>query len=96
MEKSYENLKAILTSLQYDDLNWHISADFKVVAMLTGLQLGCTKFCCFLYLWNSRAKAEHYVRKDWPIRNEIEQGNHNIMLKPLVKSDKNVFTTIPY
>ena len=67
MKKSYENLKAILTSMQYDDLNWHIFVDFKVVAMLTGLQLGCAKFCCYLCLWNFRAKAEHYVRKDWPI-----------------------------
>ena len=54
--------------------------------MLTCLQLGYTKFCCFLCLWNSRATAEHYVRKDWPIRDEIEQGKYNIMYKPLVKS----------
>ncbi|XP_076318488.1 uncharacterized protein LOC143229683 [Tachypleus tridentatus] len=40
MKESYENLKAILTSIQYDDHNWHICADFKVVAMFTGLQLG--------------------------------------------------------
>ena len=85
MKKSYENLKAILTSLQYDGLNWNICADFKVVAMLNGLQLGYTKFCCFLCLWNSRAKAEHYVRKDWLIRDKIEQGKHNIMHKPLWK-----------
>ena len=69
-------------------LNWHICVDFKVVAMLTGLQLGYTKFCCFLRLWNSRAKAGHYVRKDWPIGDEIEQGKHNIMHKPLKKSDR--------
>ena len=91
MKKSYENLKAILTNLQHDDLNWHICADLKVVAMLNGLQLGYTKFCCFLCLWNSRAKAEHYVCKDWLIRDKIEQGKHNIMHKPLVKSDRDVF-----
>ena len=42
MKKSYENLKAILTSMQYDDLIF--VQIFKVVAMLTGLQLGYTKF----------------------------------------------------
>ena len=55
MKKPYKNLKAILTSIQYDDRNWHICADFKVLTMLTGLQLGYTKFCYFLCLWNSRA-----------------------------------------
>ena len=37
-----------------------------------------TKFC-----W-----VEYYIRKDWPIRDKIEQGKHNIMDKPLVKSDR--------
>ena len=46
----------------------------QIVVMLTGLQLGYTKFRCFLCLWNSRARAKHYVRKNWPIRDEIEQG----------------------
>ena len=78
MKELYENVKAILTSIQY------ICADFKV----TDLLLDYTKFCCFLCLWNSRAIAEHYVRKDWPIRDEIEQGKHNIMYKPLVKNDR--------
>ena len=56
--------------------------------MLTGLQLRYTKSCCFLCFLNSRARAEHYIRKDWPIRDEIEQGKYNIMHKPLVKSDR--------
>ena len=63
--------------MQYDDLNWHICADFKVEVMLTGLQLGNTKFCCFLCSWNSNARAEHYVHKDWPISDETEPGKHH-------------------
>ena len=63
MKKSYENLKAILTSMQYDDLNWHICANFKFVAMQISHQLGYTNFCRILCLWNSRAKAHHlYAR----------------------------------
>ena len=73
MKKSYENLKVVLTTIQYDDHNWHICADFKVAAMLTGLQFGYTKFCCFLCFCNCRAKAEHFVRKGWLMRDEIEQ-----------------------
>ena len=36
-------------------------------------QPGNAKFCCFLCLWDSRARTEHYVRKHWPTRDEIEQ-----------------------
>ena len=79
MKESYENLKAILISIQYDDHNWRICADLKVVAILTGLQLDHTKFYYFMCLWNSRARVEHYVRKDWPIRDETVQGKHNVM-----------------
>ena len=60
----------------------------QVIAMLTGLQPGYTKYCCFLCLWDSRARAEHCVRKHWPTRDEIEQGKHNIKHKPLLQSDR--------
>ena len=56
--------------------------------MLTGLQPSYTKFCCFLCLCNSRAGTEHYVRKHWPTRDEIEQGKHNIKQKPFLQSDR--------
>ena len=62
MKESNENLKTILTSIQYNVHKWHVCADFKVIAMLTGLQPGYSKFCCFLCLWDSRARTEHYVR----------------------------------
>lgn len=88
IKESYENLKTILTSVQYNNHKWHICADFKIVAMLTGLQPGYTKFYCFLCLWDSRARTEHYVSKPWPVRDEIEQGKYNIKHKPLLQSDK--------
>ena len=88
MKESYQNLKTILTSIQYEVHKWDVCADFKVIAMLTGLQPGYTKFCCFLCLWHCRARAEHYVRKHWPARDEIEQGKHNIKHKPLLQSDR--------
>ena len=51
IKESYENLKTILRSIQYNVQKWHVCVDFKVIAMLTGLQPGYTKFCCFLCLW---------------------------------------------
>ena len=56
--------------------------------MLTGLPPGYTKFCCFLHLWDSRARIKHYVRKHWPATDEIEQGKHNIKQKPLLQNDR--------
>ena len=88
MKESYENLKTNPTSIQYNVHKWHVCADFKVTAMLTGLQLGYTKFCCFLCLWDSRARIEHYVHKHWPARDEIKQGKPNIKQKPLLQSDR--------
>ena len=56
--------------------------------MLTGLQSGYAQFCCFLCLWDSRAKNEHYVRKHWPVRDETEQRKQNIEHKPLQQSHR--------
>ena len=55
-----------------------------------GMQEGFTKHCCFLCLWDSRATAEHYVRKDWPARVTYIPGYANIKEVPLV-NPKNVF-----
>ena len=46
--------------------------------ILMGMQGQFTKHCCFHCLWDSRATAEHYVRKDWPARVTYIPGNANI------------------
>ena len=84
LREDYINLKFILSHINYNDHNWKICADLKVVAFLTGLQTGFTKYCCFLCLWDSRAKAEHYSRRDWPLRDISEAGVYNISNTPLV------------
>ena len=43
----------VLSNSEYNDYKWHICADFKVVAIFIGLQPDYTKFCCFLWLWDS-------------------------------------------
>ena len=47
MRETYENIKIVLSSIQYEKHDWLICADLKMLAILLGLQSGWTKFCCF-------------------------------------------------
>ena len=37
----------MLERIRYPAYKWFVCADLKVVAILVGLQLGYTKYCCF-------------------------------------------------
>lgn len=87
VKESYESMSTLLGLLDYKNHNWKICADLKVVAMLTGLQQGYTKHCCFLCKWDSRARQDHYVRKDWPDRVNFTLGQDNVKNKALVPKD---------
>ena len=67
MKEAYENMKIVLQKIKYSEHKWYICSDPKVVALLTGLQLGFTKHSCFLCEWDSRARNIHCVKKDWPV-----------------------------
>ena len=41
-----------------------------------------------LCLWDSRAKNEHWIREQWPKRNECTVGEKNILNQSLVSPDK--------
>ena len=84
MRETYPNVKEILECIHYAEHKWAICADFKVIAILTGLQSGYTKFCCFICLWDSRDRAQHYTRKDWPVRHVDIPGASNVANLPLV------------
>ncbi|GBM00520.1 hypothetical protein AVEN_77336-1 [Araneus ventricosus] len=66
MKETYENLKRMLSSIEYSKHSWHICGDLKVIAVLAGLQAGYTKFYCFLCQWDSRDRKKHYIKKVWP------------------------------
>lgn len=88
LKESYVNLELILNRISYTTHRWAICADLKVVALLTGLQTGYTKHCCFLCMWNSRARDEHYLRKVWPERTAFIPGASNVTNVPLVPTEK--------
>jgi len=52
-----------------------------------GLQLGYTKFCCFLCEWEIRDKKYHYIKKEWPKRESLTPVQKNVVHPSLVNSD---------
>ncbi|GBN08504.1 hypothetical protein AVEN_111933-1 [Araneus ventricosus] len=64
--------------INYSKYGWQICADLKVMSLLMGLQLGYTKCCCFLCLWDSRAIALHYIKRDWPQRASFKPREMNV------------------
>ena len=59
MKESFESMKQLLGKVKYDGLKWKLCCDLKVVALLLGMKLGDTKYCCFLFGWDSREKKNH-------------------------------------
>jgi hypothetical protein len=45
--KEIQNLQVLLQKIRYEEHRWNMCADVKVIAILTVLQGGYTKFCCF-------------------------------------------------
>ena len=84
LKESYENMKFVLQKINYNLHNWVICGDLKIICILLGQQSDYTKFPCFLCLWDSRAKSEHYSKQSWPARTKLSVGEKNIIHDPLV------------
>lgn len=88
MKENYDEMKILLESLKYFEYNWEIIGDFKIITILLGMQGGFTKFPCHLCLWDSRDTHQHYIKKDWPLRQEFIINKHNVKKQPLVNPAK--------
>ena len=52
------------------------------------------KYPCFVCLWDSRADHLHYTERDWPLRQALESGSHNVITHPSVNFDKIIFFSL--
>ena len=77
-----------LKCINYEQHQWPLCGDLKLVALLLGLQGGYTKYCCFICEWDSRARAANYVRQNWPMRQSLAPGQKSVQHPPLVESEK--------
>ncbi|XP_061443081.1 uncharacterized protein LOC133365351 isoform X1 [Rhineura floridana] len=88
LKEEYENIKMVLQKLCYHEHQWSICVDLKMVNFLLGQQSGYTKYPCFICLWDSRAKRDHWKKVSWPSREHMTVGAANIINKPLVDREK--------
>ena len=88
LKEEYESIKKVIQLLNYQEHNWIICVDLKMVCFLLGQQRGYTKYPCFLCTWDSRARNKHWIQKKWPLRNELKPGDPNILHEPLVDRNK--------
>jgi len=88
MKEIYESMNLLLGKITYNGFKWKLCGDLKVVALLLGIHLGYTKYCCFLCEWDSRDKKNHCVNKLWPKRTSLTPGEKNIASPSLVLQEK--------
>ena len=68
-----------------------ICVDSKMVNFLLEQQSGYTKHKCFLCYWDSRDKANHWTKKDWPVRDRLNVRGKNVIAEKLVPRGKIAF-----
>lgn len=88
MDENYNDLATILEKIKYQDNQWMVCGDLKILSMLLGQQAGYTKYPCFLCLWDSRARDQHWTNTDWPPRETLTPGEKNIINTTLIPPEK--------
>ena len=91
LKETYESIKRVLGCIKYSDHNWKICVDLKMVNFLLGQQSGYTKYPCFICLWDSRDRANHWVKTDWTLWETLNVGDKNVINEPLVSRDRIIF-----
>lgn len=93
LKETYASMQLILKKIKYEEHDWDVSGDLKVVALIMGLQLGRTKNACFICTWCSTAKIDHYSAT-WEKRSEFTIGMMNVKEKTLVPPEKILLPTL--
>lgn len=88
LKETYDNMTFLLKTIKYNEHNWIVCGDLKVIGILLGLQQGYTKMPCFLCEFDSRAHAVHWDKKDWPPRQSLTPGAKNVLHESLVDPSK--------
>lgn len=87
LKETYSTMKLLLQNVKYEEHQWLVCGDFKVIGILLGQQTGYTKMPCYMCEWDSRAYHEHWSRREWPKRENLIAGSKNIVNEHLVNPD---------
>lgn len=88
MQETYENMDILLQKIDYKTHRWQLCGDLKILTIFLGQQSGFTKFPCYLCLWDSRDRENHFVKKNWPTRTSFTPGSRNVIHESLVDPSK--------
>lgn len=88
LQEKYENMEILLEKIKYDTHKWQICGDLKMLTILLGQQSGFTKHPCYLCLWDSRDRENHFKKKKWPVRSSFVPGSSNIIHQSLIDPKK--------
>ena len=78
LNETYQNLQIVLQKIKYAEHQWEVCGDLKIATMILGQQSGFTKNPCFLCLCDSRDRQNHYVKKIWLTRADLNQGRRTL------------------
>ena len=96
LKEEYNYIKRVLEKLNYYDHQWLVCVDLKMVNFLLGQQSGYTKYLCFICLWDSRARSDHWVKKESPERITLTVNDSNVINEPVDPREKNHFATFTH
>ena len=68
LKEQQDDIRTVMDLLKYHQHGWIICVDLKMVSFLLGQQKGYTEFLCFLCMWDSRDRENHWTQKEWPKR----------------------------
>lgn len=88
LKEEYSNTALVIDKIKYKEHGWVICVDLNMVNFLLGQQNGYPKYSCFLCLWDSRDKENHWTRREWPNRKYMVVGEKNVVREPLVERNK--------
>ncbi|QQP52525.1 Uncharacterized protein FKW44_004703, partial [Caligus rogercresseyi] len=74
LKEKYEVVKYVLDKIQYEQHKWIICVDLKMVN--------------FYLVSSPGLRIQHYVKKEWPARDQLVPGARNIIHEPLVDREK--------
>ncbi|XP_077778040.1 uncharacterized protein LOC144326075 [Podarcis muralis] len=77
---------------QYEPKDWRLFIDSSKRSLKCVLLNNGNQYRCFLCMWDSRDRAQHYTKKDWPVREELVPcKERNVFNDPLVDRDRILF-----